>query len=113
VVSRLHTSVRVELKRGEVMATERRHKGELSTDRLYGLRGDDEFSVEKLLAERAEYFVFGVGGPTATLAFHVIGEIFDRVYHQAAIGSLPATNGPDHDGRPGRRGHAEHGRALG
>jgi nitrite reductase (NO-forming) len=92
-------------------------QGELYTDRPYGQRGHDEFSVEKLLAERAEYFVFngavgaltsehpmkakvgetvriffGVGGPNATSAFHVIGEIFDRVYHQAAIGSAPATN---------------------
>jgi nitrite reductase (NO-forming) len=92
-------------------------QGELYTDRAYGQRGHDEFSVEKLLAERAEYFVFngavgaltsehpltakvgetvriffGVGGPNATSAFHVIGEIFDRVYQQAAIGSPPATN---------------------
>jgi nitrite reductase (NO-forming) len=92
-------------------------QGELYTDRPYGQRGHDEFSVEKLLAERAEYFVFngavgaltaehpmrakvgetvriffGVGGPNATSSFHVIGEIFDRVYKEAAVGSLPATN---------------------
>jgi nitrite reductase (NO-forming) len=92
-------------------------QGEIYTDRPYGQRGHDEFSVEKLLNERAEYFVFngavgaltseypmkarvgetvriffGVGGPNATSAFHVIGEIFDRVYQQAAIGSPPATN---------------------
>ena len=73
--------------------------------------------MEKLLAERAEYFVFngavdaltaehpmkakvgetvriffGVGGPNATSAFHVIGEIFDRVYNQGAIGSPISTN---------------------
>ena len=73
--------------------------------------------MEKLLAERAEYFVFngavgaltaehplkarvgetvriffGVGGPNATSSFHVIGEIFDRVYDQAALGSPTATN---------------------
>jgi nitrite reductase (NO-forming) len=35
---------------------------------------------------------FGVGGPNATSSFHVIGEIFDRVYNQAAIGSPMATN---------------------
>ena len=35
---------------------------------------------------------FGVGGPNATSSFHVIGEIFDRVYDQAAIGSPGATN---------------------
>jgi nitrite reductase (NO-forming) len=92
-------------------------QGELYTDRPYGQRGHDEFSVEKLLAERAEYFVFngavgaltsehplkakvgetvriffGVGGPNATSAFHVIGEIFDRVYDQAGIGAPPLTN---------------------
>jgi nitrite reductase (NO-forming) len=92
-------------------------QGELYTDRAFGQRGHDEFSVEKLLAERAEYFVFngavgaltaehpmkakvgetvriyfGVGGPNATSSFHVIGEIFDHVYDQAAIGSPGATN---------------------
>ncbi len=92
-------------------------QGELYTDRPYGQRGHDEFSVEKLLGERPEYFVFngavgaltsehpmkakvgetvrlffGVGGPNATSSFHVIGEIFDRVYNQAAIGSPVSTN---------------------
>ena len=92
-------------------------QGELYTDRGFGQRGHDEFSVDKLLAERAEYFVFngavgaltaehpmkakvgetvriffGVGGPNATSSFHVIGEIFDRVYDQATITSPPATN---------------------
>ena len=92
-------------------------QGELYTDRGFGQRGNDEFSVEKLLAERPEYFVFngavgaltteyplkarvgetvriffGVGGPNATSSFHVIGEIFDRVYDQGAMGTTPATN---------------------
>jgi nitrite reductase (NO-forming) len=92
-------------------------QGEIYTDRPFGQRGHDEFSVEKLLAERAEYFVFngavgtltaeypmkakvgesvriffGVGGPNATSSFHVIGEIFDRVYTEGATGSPPATN---------------------
>ena len=92
-------------------------QGEIYTDRPFGQRGHDEFSVEKLLGERPEYFVFngavgaltsehpmrakvgetvrlffGVGGPNATSSFHVIGEIFDRVYNQAAIGSPMATN---------------------
>jgi nitrite reductase (NO-forming) len=90
---------------------------EIYTDRAFGQRGHDEFSVEKLLAERAEYFVFngavgalttehplkakvgdtvriffGVGGPNATSSFHVIGEIFDRVYAEGAMGSNIATN---------------------
>lgn len=92
-------------------------QGEIYTDRPFGQRGHDEFSVEKLLAERAEYFVFngavgalttehplkarvgetvriffGVGGPNATSSFHVIGEIFDRVYREAAMESSIATN---------------------
>ena len=87
-------------------------QGELYTDRPFGQRGHDEFSVEKLLAERPEYLVFngavgaltteypmrakvgetvriyfGVGGPNITSSFHVIGEIFDRVYGEAAMGS--------------------------
>ena len=91
--------------------------GELYTDRPFGQRGHDEFSVEKLLGERAEYFVFngavgalttehpmkakvgetvriffGVGGPNATSSFHVIGEIFDRVYKEAAMGTPPVSN---------------------
>jgi nitrite reductase (NO-forming) len=92
-------------------------QGEIYTDRPFGQRGHDEFSVEKLLAERPEYFVFngavgaltaehpmkakvgetvriffGVGGPNATSSFHVIGEILDRVYEQAAVGSPVAMN---------------------
>jgi nitrite reductase (NO-forming) len=34
----------------------------------------------------------GVGGPNATSSFHVIGEIFDRVYAEGAVGSSIATN---------------------
>jgi nitrite reductase (NO-forming) len=35
---------------------------------------------------------FGVGGPNATASFHVIGEIFDRVYSLASLTSPPLTN---------------------
>jgi nitrite reductase (NO-forming) len=80
-------------------------QGEIYSDIAYGQRGSAEFSVEKLLEERPEYFVlngsvgalsklhplhakvgetvrifFGVGGPNFTSSFHVIGEIFDKVY---------------------------------
>jgi nitrite reductase (NO-forming) len=80
-------------------------QGEIYTDIAYGQRGSAEFSVEKLLDEHPEYFVFngsvgalsklhplhakvgetvriffGVGGPNFTSSFHVIGEIFDKVY---------------------------------
>ena len=80
-------------------------QGEIYTGAPFGQHGSQEFSVDKLLAEAPEYFVFngavgaltkqhpmharvgetvriymGVGGPNFTSSFHVIGEIFDRVY---------------------------------
>jgi nitrite reductase (NO-forming) len=89
-------------------------QGEIYTEAAFGQHGSQEFSVEKLLNERPEYFVFngsvgaisklhplhakvgetvrlffGVGGPNFTSSFHVIGEIFDKVY---ALGGL--TNPP-------------------
>ncbi|HEY8555138.1 MAG TPA: hypothetical protein VIL43_11445 [Burkholderiales bacterium] len=91
-------------------------QGELCTRAPLGRLGPQEFSVEKLLAERPEYFVFngavgalakettlkakagetvriylGVGGPNFVSSFHVIGEIFDRVYDQAALTVRPQT----------------------
>ena len=35
---------------------------------------------------------FGVGGPNKTSSFHVIGEIFDRVYDQASLTAPPLTD---------------------
>jgi nitrite reductase (NO-forming) len=35
---------------------------------------------------------FGVGGPNKTSSFHVIGEMFDRVYNQASLTSAPLTD---------------------
>ena len=35
---------------------------------------------------------FGVGGPNLTSSFHVIGEIFDRVYDQASLTGAPLTD---------------------
>jgi nitrite reductase (NO-forming) len=89
-------------------------QGEIYTQDAFGQRGRQEFSVEKLLNERPEYFVFngsvgalsklhplkakvgetvriffGVGGPNFTSSFHVIGEIFDRVYSFADLQSPP------------------------
>lgn len=89
-------------------------QGEIYTQNAFGQRGRQEFSVEKLLNERPEYFVFngsvgalsklhplkakvgdtvriyfGVGGPNHTSSFHVIGEIFDRVYSFADLQSPP------------------------
>ncbi|MGB3272613.1 MAG: copper-containing nitrite reductase [Xanthobacteraceae bacterium] len=90
-------------------------QGEIYTEAPYGQHGSQEFSVEKLLNERPEYFVFngsvgalsklhplhakvgetvriffGVGGPNFTSSFHVIGEIFDKVYSLGGVLSEPA-----------------------
>ena len=89
-------------------------QGEIYTEAPYGQHGSQEFSVEKLLAERPEYFVFngsvgaisklhpmhakvgdtvriyfGVGGPNFTSSFHVIGEIFVKVYNLGTVPSPP------------------------
>ena len=89
-------------------------QGEIYTEAAFGHHGSQEFSVEKLLNERPEYFVFngsvgalsklhpleakvgetvriffGVGGPNYTSSFHVIGEIFDRVYNLGGVLSEP------------------------
>ena len=50
-----------------------------------------EHPMKAKVGETVRIF-FGVGGPNATSSFHVIGEIFDRVYGQAAIGSPESTN---------------------
>ena len=85
-------------------------QGEVYTNEPFGQTGEDTFSEEKLLDERPEYFLmngavgaltaehplqanvgetvriyYGVGGPNFTSSFHVIGEIFDRVYNQASL----------------------------
>jgi nitrite reductase (NO-forming) len=89
-------------------------QGEIYTEASFGQHGSQEFSVEKLLNERPEYFVFngsvgaisklhplhakvgetvrlffGVGGPNFTSSFHVIGEIFDRVYSMGGLTNPP------------------------
>jgi nitrite reductase (NO-forming) len=89
-------------------------QGEIYSDMPFGQRGSAEFSVEKLLNERPEYFVFngsvgalsklhplhakvgetvriffGVGGPNYTSSFHVIGEILDKVYTFGGLQSPP------------------------
>ena len=92
-------------------------QGELYTAQRHGTPGEAEFSLAKLLAEQPEHLMFngthdaltkthrmeakvgetvriffGVGGPNLTSSFHVIGEVFDRVYSQADLTSLPARN---------------------
>ncbi len=93
-------------------------QGEIYTVQPFGTLGHLDFSMEKMLAEAPEYFVFngaagaltreenalrakvgetvriffGVGGPNFTSSFHVIGEIFDRAYPFASLTSPPLTD---------------------
>lgn len=93
-------------------------QGELYTAQPFGTTGNLTDDTTKLLNENPEYFVFngasmalasdahalranvgetvriyfGVGGPNFTSSFHVIGEIFDRVYDQASLTSPPLTD---------------------
>jgi nitrite reductase (NO-forming) len=85
-------------------------EGDIYTTAPYGEKGHTDYSIDKLMAETPEYYVFngqvgaltnlyplkarvgetvriffGVGGPNAVSSFHVIGEIFDRVYDQASL----------------------------
>jgi nitrite reductase (NO-forming) len=90
-------------------------QGEIYTTGKFGEQGMQEFSVEKMLNESPEYVVFngnvggltaahpltarvgetvriyfGVGGPNLTSSFHVIGEIFDRVYDLGDVMTAPS-----------------------
>ena len=89
-------------------------QGEIYTEEPFGIRGKQFASIEKLLSEDPEYFVFngaagalatghplrakvgetvriffGVGGPNFTSSFHVIGEMFDSVYEWGGVLSDP------------------------
>lgn len=92
-------------------------QGELYTAKKHGTTGHQEFSLEKMLDEKPEHMTFngamgaltdqytlkanvgetvriffGVGGPNLISSFHVIGEIFDKVYDQASLTSPPLTD---------------------
>ena len=92
-------------------------QGEIYTEQKVGTAGLNTESYDKLMAERPDYFVFngaaaalakdqplkakigetvriyfGVGGPNFTSSFHVIGEMFDRVYNLGSLTSPPVTN---------------------
>ncbi len=93
-------------------------QGEIYTAQPFGTQGNLDFSMEQMLDEQPEYFVFngaagaltadatvmraavgdtvriyfGVGGPNFTSSLHMIGEIFDRVYDQASLTSPPLTD---------------------
>jgi nitrite reductase (NO-forming) len=91
-------------------------QGEIYTDQAFGTKGELTESMDKLLAEAPEFYVFngavdalakhplkaktgetvriffGVGGPNKTSSFHVIGEIFDRAWPLASITAPPITD---------------------
>lgn len=91
-------------------------QGEIYTEQVFGTKGELGESIDKLLAEQPEYYVFngaadalaksplkaavgenvriffGVGGPNKTSSFHVIGEIFDKAYPLASLTSAPMTD---------------------
>jgi nitrite reductase (NO-forming) len=50
-----------------------------------------ESPLQAKVGETVRIF-FGVGGPNYVSSFHVIGEIFDRVYELASLTSQPLTN---------------------
>ena len=92
-------------------------QGEIYTKEAFGSTGRLTEDTQALLNENPEYLVFngavggltdqkplkanvgetvriffGVGGPNFTSSFHVIGEIFDRVFDQASLTSAALTN---------------------
>ena len=91
-------------------------QGEIYTEQANGTAGVLTESIDKLLAETPEYYVFngaadalakaplkaktgetvriffGDGGPNKTSSFHVIGEIFDKAYPLASLTSTPMTD---------------------
>ncbi|WP_431862385.1 copper-containing nitrite reductase [Azospirillum sp.] len=92
-------------------------QGEIYTEQAYGASGELTESYDKLMNEQPEYFVFngaanalqgdnalkakvgetvriyfGVGGPNKTSSFHVIGEIFDKLYAEGDMVSAPKRN---------------------
>jgi nitrite reductase (NO-forming) len=93
-------------------------QGELYTAQPFGTTGALTEDTTKLLDEKPEYFVFngasmaltndahalrakvgetvriffGAGGPNFTSSFHVIGEMFDKVYNLGSLSTPPMTD---------------------
>ena len=92
-------------------------QGDFYTEGSTGEAGYQAFSLEKSRKEQPDYVLFngrmgaligkgalkakvgetvrlyiGNGGPNLISSFHVIGEIFDRVYPEGAVGRPPAEN---------------------
>src|SRR5690606_15639460 len=51
----------------------------------------DHYPMKAKTGERIRIY-FGVGGPNFVSSFHVIGEIFDRVYPNGSVTAPPQTN---------------------
>lgn len=92
-------------------------QGEFYTKGAYGEKGLQPYAGEKGRMAQPEYVVFngrvgamaaktalaakvgetvrlyvGNGGPNLVSSFHVIGEVFDRVYPEGAVGNTPNPN---------------------
>ena len=92
-------------------------QGEIYTEDAFGTPGLLMTDYQKLLDEKPEYYVFngaaggltgdqamhvkrdetvriyfGVGGPNKTSSYHVIGEIFDKVYNYGSLTSPVTTD---------------------
>ncbi|WP_313069821.1 copper-containing nitrite reductase [Melaminivora sp.] len=88
-------------------------QGDMYTTRPHGAKTHQEADLDKMAAELPDYYVFngavgsltkehkltakvgetvriyfGVGGPNKISSFHVIGEIFDKVYSEGSISSV-------------------------
>lgn len=88
-------------------------QGDMYTTRPHGAKTHQEFDLDKMAAELPDYYVFngavgsltkehkltanvgetvriffGVGGPNKISSFHVIGEIFDKVYSEGSVSSV-------------------------
>jgi nitrite reductase (NO-forming) len=92
-------------------------QGEIYTTGKFGDQGMQMPDVDKILNETPDYYVlngevgalttnhplkanvgetirvfFGVGGPNKISSFHIIGEMFDRVYNLASVMTPPMTS---------------------
>jgi nitrite reductase (NO-forming) len=93
-------------------------QGDMYTKQPFGTKGQADFDYQKMLDEQPEYFVFngavgaltsddhalhakvgdtvriffGVGGPNFTSSFHIIGEMFDKLYNFGSL-DTPAMAG--------------------
>ena len=88
-------------------------QADMYTHRAHGAKGHQEHDLDKMSNELPDYYVFngavgalskthklqakvgetvriyfGVGGPNKISSFHVIGEIFDKVYSEAALNNV-------------------------